>query len=272
MLQALNVLWHKSCPHPGLMKLGVKNRKPLIVSVCLILAIIATALIPGPGSAPADSKGSFYQVADSDFVTPLLGSSLLVNLLNLEAAKFSTFSGYDLFDARAMVSSGVKLLPAARFSGNIFHVAGIKFLLKKASLDSSTEAFISESLWESEFQKSPNVLRASIVIGNTLYSIAGVTKQSAGVFEDVALWIPLEKNSSMSYANCLRVLTRLKIGSQIEEVQDQIAETLALFGRDYLPLSRSRVRVCPVENSFRLKYAPDEIIAQQNKATSVRKS
>jgi hypothetical protein len=268
--------WHGSCERMRRMFQGASIRKkwkPIAVSALLLIAIGITAIVPPPGQwdeNPASNVGQYYQISCADYITPVLASSFLVKALNVEAEKFSGFGGYDIFHARINSRSGPKLLPSVRYIGNIFHVANIKFLLKRSGQEEKNGIYISESLWEAEFGRAGDVLDRNIKIGDQSCRIIGVTKASDGLFEEIDLWLPLQREPDG--ANSLRILARLKVGAMPDEAQAQIARAAARLENEWLALNGGMLRICPVDNMLRPKYAPEDAFAFMARKSLVHKS
>ena len=247
---------------------------PVVASGLLLIAIGVTAILPEPldwKDASAHNTVQYYQVATSDYVTPFFGSPLLVTMLNAQGRQLGGFGGYDTLWARVTVQSGPKLLSTVRFVGNIFHVAGIKFLFKRSPTDDGDGVYISESVWDAEYGKASNILEQSLTIGDKAYAILGVTKSSSGLFDDIDLWIPIEKTVHLNQGACFRILTRLKAGVALEEGQTQIIRTLKNFEEEYRFLSGKDLTICPVDSAFRPKYASDDLFALAARKAQVHK-
>jgi len=239
----------------------------------LLIAIAVTAIMPAPGANPSWSSDAakFYQVADADYITPFFVSPVSVRVLNLEAAQFIGFVGYDTLYARIAGPAGVRLLPAVRYVGNIFRVAGIKCLLKASGIPPKG-VFISESLWENEYERSSDVLSRSITVANRAYPIAGVVKSPEGLFDETELWIPLERNIHTDESVCFRILARLKLGIESEQAQAEIKRVLEDFGEEYRFLNGNNLKITPVDDVFRPKYVPEETFAAVARKALVHKS
>jgi len=143
-----------------------------------------------------------------------------------------------LFATHGRVASGQNLekVEAELVTGSFFHVLGVTPVLGRVLADSDDQtigghpvAVASYSWWQKRFGKRPDVLGKSVTIGNTVYTLIGVTSPDffgVTVGQSPDLWIPLAMEKEISPGwngldknlfQSLYVVARRKPGISIEQ-------------------------------------------------------
>src|SRR5215469_16073683 len=143
-----------------------------------------------------------------------------------------------LFTTHGRVAGGTNLekVAAELVSGSFFHVLGVTPAVGRVLADSDDQtigghpvAVASYSWWQRRFGKRPDVLGKSVTIGNTVYTVIGVTSPDffgVTVGQSPDLWIPLAMEKEISPGwngldknlfQSLYVVARRKPGISIEQ-------------------------------------------------------
>ena len=82
---------------------------------------------------------------------------------------------------------------------------------------------LSNDLWASSFQKSPNALGRQIRINDESYTVAGIMPAGFHSIPEADLWLPLQLTpATADYGNNYQVVVRLKKGVSAEDAQRQL--------------------------------------------------
>jgi hypothetical protein len=248
-------VWHATCHlmvamrRRSLIKRWVKLKQAkayAALSCTLLLAVT----IPAPHHHV--SEGNIFTVVGSDYVSPLISSPRGIQTLNVRLSSFARFVGYDQIHSLVDTGSTRQLAKVTRYSGEIFSVLNVEFVLRDKPGAFDHPVYISEEFWKRVLGATPDVLGLSFEAGGELHQIAGVVRSSVGpMLDDTEVWVPFSSRGPYGESTLLRVFGEQcpgadwkagekKLGSLIQTqfIKDQIIETETVH---LLPLDRKMI-------------------------------
>ncbi|HEX6323351.1 MAG TPA: ABC transporter permease [Vicinamibacterales bacterium] len=133
-------------------------------------------------------------------------------------------------------------LDGVRITASAFRLAPVSPLMGRALMDADEDpaappvAVIGEKLWQSVFNRDPNILGASITLGRTRHTIVGVLPRTYGFPINHVLWVPFQDDGAFvkpGEGPTLSVFGRLADGARMNEAAAELAavHSATLTGR-----------------------------------------
>lgn len=249
-----NGAWYENCHYSGKMKtvflhLSKRPQIETFVSVILAIGLCISILIPSPRSrnALAGIDGFLFSVTDDDFFgSPLFSSAKAIRSLNCIAGEWATFAGYNDFHTRLVVSNSIYIANVTRFSGDLISLLNIGFAEKDVGKNIGARVYISEEFWQSAFARDPAVIGTEIVIHDTTYSIAGITKQFRGLLSETDIWMPSGGNKRVEEEYSMRIVGHLNPGADLRVAQKTMNRILNRVAPDLVLEAGQKARLIPI--------------------------
>lgn len=246
--------WHANCHLIDAMRRHVHNSRPELKQArayaALICALLLAALIPAPQNR--GMQGNIFTVVVGDYVSPLISSPRGIQALNARLSSFARFVGYDQIHTIVDAGSTRQLASVTRYSGEIFSVLNVEFVLREKPGAIDRPVFISDDFWKRVLGGTPDVLGLSFEASGELYQIAGVIHcDDAAMLTRTEVWIPFSSRGPYGESTLFRVFGELRDGAewkrsennlsalvQTELLRAQVAEADAVH---LLPIDRKMV-------------------------------
>ncbi|HLW53937.1 MAG TPA: ABC transporter permease [Candidatus Angelobacter sp.] len=143
-------------------------------------------------------------------------------------AAFSNFKGYDLTSPGAP-----EHLDAREISADFFNILGVKlaqgreFTAREDVRGGAPVAIISDRVWKSRFNASPDALGTTVTLNGTGYTVIGITAPRFSFEGDVDVYTPIGQSDPQYLnhraAHQLSCLGRLKPGVSVSEAQAEMS-------------------------------------------------
>ena len=153
---------------------------------------------------------------------------------------FSAMAIYDQEGPGLNISSGERpeQIKGVHVSADFFKVFGVgpahgRTFSKDEDLPKGPKAaIISDRLWETHFNRDPNILNRAITLNGEPYPLIGIMPKSFVANPPAEIWIPIQADpNSNNQGHYLTVAARLKDGVTIEQARAQMKLAGEIFRR-----------------------------------------
>lgn len=249
-----------------------KTRVEVFLSGFLLIAITALLLLPSPSQVRrfGSTDKSLFTITESDYFSPLLSTAKAITVLNCAAQQVAHFAGYDDFSTRVNISNKIQIATVTRYSGGLFSVLNIQFLQSEPHLNDAPVIYISESFWDRAFARDQNIVGTSLSLHEVTYTIAGITRNSAGLLSSTDIWIPVSGRSLYGSMSCMRIVGALRSGMGWRNAESELAKCFSQYLQDQAWSQSPGARLLPLESGIDFREFVPAVASATARARSSR--